>query len=116
MNNVEFVKAMGRICSKNECYYCPLDYKNNGENRGCIVLRQKYPEKFVSIVEKWAEDNPVQTRQSEMLKILPNIRMTSYGVIDLCPAEVEGKLDMCSSYRFCAECKEQYWLSEMDDK
>lgn len=116
MNNVEFVKAMDRICRKKECDYCPLDYKNNGENRGCIVLRQKYPEKFVSIVEKWAEDNPVQTRQSEMLKIFPNIKMTSRGVIDLCPAEVDTKSDRCSSYRFCPECKEQYWLSEMDDK
>ena len=116
MNNVEFVKAMERICRKNNCYYCPLDHKNNGENCGCMTLREQYPEKFVSIVEKWAEDNPVRTRQSEILNMFPNINMASYGVIDLCPAEVDTKLDKCSLYKFCAECKEQYWLSEIDDK
>ena len=52
-----------------------------------------------------------KTRQSEFLKMLPNVGMEE-GVIDVCPKATE-KNAICFRLN-CKVCKKDYWLAEVD--
>ena len=71
----------------------------------------------VSKVEQWAKDHPVKTRQSELLKLFPNVKIDD-GVIAFCPRnffpEVE-RSTYCKKYDKCRECRKDYWLTEVTD-
>ena len=51
-----------------------------------------------------------KTRQSEFLKMFPNVRMEE-GVIDVCPKATE-KNEICFRLN-CKVCKKDYWLAEV---
>lgn len=58
MDAVKFLREKKKICEeryKNSCVICPLSTRNNGKNIACTDLRNKYPEVYVDIVEKWTE-------------------------------------------------------------
>ena len=65
MDTVEYVKQRERMCDYyHNCYGCPaVEYEN------CASLDIAI--KLVPIVEKWAKEHPVKTRQSELLKLFP---------------------------------------------
>lgn len=91
MDAVEFYKSMKRMCYSGEmCEKCPL-YNNFSEMGSvCDVLLHITDEKasrVKSIVEQWSKDNPIKTRQSELLKMFPKVPMKD-DVIDICPATV----------------------------
>lgn len=83
----ELKKRMTNGCKL--CNNCPLSTQNNNLNRFCIDFEYEYPEKAVEIVEKWAEEHPPKTRQSEFLKLIPNADVDKDGVLDVCPRSVE---------------------------
>ena len=55
MDAVEFLKEEHRLCTDKSCERCPLNV-----GMSCIHRKQKYPEDYVAIVEKWAKENPMK--------------------------------------------------------
>ena len=119
MTAIEYLKAQNRMTKKCgiDCDKCPLSSRNNEADCACLELEQDYPEKAVEIVEKWAKEHPVKTRQSEFLKIFPNAPMDDYdGSIKIRPCAVDnnyGHLEHCSSTT-CHECKKKFWSEEIE--
>lgn len=112
MDAVEYVKALRRLCrSKIKCSECQL---LNKEESCCITDIGEYAEKAVQIVEQWAKDNPIKTRQSEFLRMFPNADFCQ-GVIDISPCSIEKEMKKCCGDRECDECKRTYWLTEVTD-
>lgn len=114
MDAVEYVKTVCRLCkSKGHCSECPLRNKEDGS---CIVNRSEHAEKAVQIVEQWAKDHPVKTRQSEFLKMFPNAHKSG-RVLDICPQTLNIEympLKRCENIS-CSACKTDYWNEEVTD-
>lgn len=109
MDAVEFYKAFKRMCEKTDCKDCLLDQK-------CRPSANVEPEEVVELVEEWAKDNPIKTRQSEFLKRFPNAK-TMGGVISICPNEIDStyrNIEYCD-HSFCEECGKKYWNEEVTD-
>ena len=114
MDAVEYEKTKYRLCrSKDSCFECPLQDK---ENCGCIADTIEYVENAVPIVEQWAKEHPVKTRQSEFLKMFPNAK-TMGGVIAISPNAIDStyrNMEYCD-HSFCEECGKKYWNEEVND-
>lgn len=115
MDAVEYVKTQFRLCrSKDSCSECPLQDK---ENCCCIMDTIEYAEKSVRIVEQWAKDHPVKTRQSEFLKQFPSA-FTSESVLQIQPClidkDIKLKYHTCFFYN-CDDCKRKFWLTPIDE-
>ena len=70
----------------------------------------------VSKVEQWAKDNPIKTRQSEFLKIFPNVQIQD-DVIQVCPKAISCNYrskENCYEIN-CLDCKRKFWLTEVTD-
>lgn len=118
MDAVEFFKSMKRMCYSGEmCEKCPL-YNNFSEMGSvCDVLLHIKDEKasrVKSIVEQWAKDHPVKTRQSEFLKMFPNVELCR-DVINILPCSIEKEMSKCCDDKKCEECRKDYWLAEVTD-
>lgn len=121
MDAVEFLKEEDRMCDKykyssgHNCSDCPCSSKRNGTDKICINLRKTSLAKYVEIVEKWSAEHPVKTRQSEFLKMFPNARINSDGIIDIDPCTCDEKIEHhCEKYDSCDDCYKEYWLAEID--
>lgn len=120
MDAVEFYKSMKRMCYSGEmCEKCPL-YNNFSEMGSvCDVLLHITDEKasrVKSIVEQWSKDNPIKTRQSELLKMFPKVPMKD-DVIDICHATVVKGLKNAEhcNHILCEDCRKTFWLTEVTD-
>ena len=119
MDAVEFLKAKIRMCSNmDNCTYCGL-YK---EHTDCDKRCFRHPDEAVAVVEKWAAEHPVKTRQSEFLKVIPNapLRIPG-GVLDVCPNEVDATQSCPTPTKpsdqtldICYLCKKAYWFAEVN--
>lgn len=119
MDAVKFLKEEDRMCDKyiyssdHTCSDCPCHSKRNGTDEICISLRKTDPAKYVEIVEKWSADHPAKTRQSEILKIIPDATIRN-GILITKPCEVNEKIkDRCKKYDYCRDCRKEYWLAEI---
>ena len=79
-------------------------------------------EKAVSIVEQWAKDHPVKTRQSEFLKMFPNANIkTIIASLSPCVLDREEKTQRCAKYGYlsiscrCIKCRDDYWNEEVSE-
>lgn len=109
MDAVEFYKAFKRMCDKTDCKDCLLDQK-------CRPSANVEPEEVVELVEEWAKDHPVKTRQSEFLRMFPNAPKSG-RVLDICPRDLNIEYmppKRCENI-FCSACKTDYWLTEVTD-
>ena len=108
MDAVEYLIELKRLCNQYEgCHGCPFEK----EKSMCVIPAiLEEPEKVVKTVEKWSEEHPVKTRQSEFLKMFPNVPKL-FGHVDICPKELGEKI-VCDAY--CGKCKEAYWLAEVE--
>ena len=117
MDAVKYLKEAFRMCETIcDCDNCPM----KGIERGfpCELTNDgiwiENLDKCVSIVEEWSSKNPVKTRQSELLKLCPDVVMNDeFGVVDLCPSLFVGKIE-CEN-KLCIDCKKEYWLTEIKD-
>lgn len=120
MDAVKFIKEINRLCEAQEdCKDCPLIGHACDVNTATIMscYNIESVQKMVQIVEEWAKENLVKTRQSELLKIFPDARIDS-GIIDFCPKGFlqEGAGDAyCGKHSKCKECRKDYWLTEVTD-
>lgn len=112
MDAVDFLKAYNRMCDKygrQNCCGCPLKEE-------CCDFTSEYcnPEKIVFIVEQWAKEHPVKTRQDEFIKRYPNAAIDETGICKICPCYMlPNKYDMEKCNCKCRECRHDYWMEEV---
>ena len=109
MDAVEYVKQRERMCDYYvNCGDCPA-----GNYEGCASLNEIT--NLVPIVEKWAKEHPVKTRQSEFLKMFPNASVGYNGTLVICPSQADTKAvtECVRSERNCDKCKRDFWLKEI---
>lgn len=116
MDAVEFLKKEKRMCEryKNKCKDCPVSSEKSGEKLPCYALRMHNPERYCSIVKKWGDEHPANTRQSELLKMFPKVDM-SEGVISIppCVIDIDYRSKKCPETD-CFSCWKKYWLTEVE--
>ena len=113
MDAVEYVKQRERMCGHYvHCGDCPV-----GDYQGCTSLNE-IP-KMVPIVEKWAKEHPVKTRQSEFLKQWPDAEIGDDGLPTVAPCQLNIELlqcespEDCESRGVCGKCRRDFWLKEI---
>ena len=114
MDAVEFLKARSRMCNDNVCEGdCPLFYCCNDRIDDNMV-------ELVSIVEKWAKEHSVKTRQSEFLKQWPDAEISDDGLPSIAPCQlnvlfIHGKAQKdCEDRGVCNKCRRDFWLKEIE--
>lgn len=108
MDAVEFLKNHYRMCtSSSECDECKAF-------KCCSFgsLKPSNPEELVKVVEEWAKEHPVKTRQSEFLKDFPNALKYDDGSLLICPKNVDASL-ICRGTS-CKICSNKYWSQEIE--
>lgn len=117
----KLIRDYARMCKSKigiDCDECELN--KNKKYSSCELFIMKEPEQAVDIIEKWAAEHPVKTRQSEFLKIFPNAKMLN-GVISVDPCEVDtencgvdSESEWCQKCDSCESCHKDYWLAEVE--
>lgn len=112
MDAVEYLKTLDRMCHC-ECLKCEFRKVRSGIET-CPVWQRTHPEEAVAIVEKWAADHPIKTRQSEFLKYYPDAQIDS-GCLNACPMDIFGDMGINCNKQTCYECKKEFWLTEVEN-
>ena len=116
MDAIEYFQNKKRMCENfSHCHDCPLGFNNHEGDIVCNEFEMNYPEQADEIVEKWAAEHPVKTRQSELMKLFPNLERDALGMCTICPRHFDTKFE-CSRFSNCQECCENYWLKEIKAK
>lgn len=119
MDAIEFLKEKKRMYKT----ICNCDERNlYKEYVDCESRCFAKPEEAVAIVEAWAKEHPAKTRQSEFLKHYPYAPFyPGEDWLPLCPRSIDhrltcprGKTIPTGTECTCDECKENYWLAEVD--
>ena len=114
MDAVEFLKTLCRMCNC-KCYNCEFKKRLSGFET-CTVWRKTHPEEAVAIVEQWAKEHPIKTRQSEFLKLFPGADVgETDGCLSLNPCFVYEKMRKECEERKCSECRKAFWLAEVEE-
>lgn len=114
MDVVEYVKQRNRMCDYYvNCNDCPAgDYQECSSLNGIT--------KLVPIVEQWAKEHPVKTRQSEFLKMYPDAEIGDDGLPSIAPCQLDVELIHGESQRgcedrgICDKCRRDFWLKEIE--
>lgn len=112
-----------RMCKNTKvCDNCPLGINNTLEGITCSYLVREIPDKANEIILNWCKEHPVETRQDRFVKMFPNAKMTSDGLVGICPQgcdkQWECGLNIDSSNIEnvdCTDCLEKYWLAEVGE-
>ena len=114
MDAVEFLKALGRLCNNYLCGdNCPLIDSCDDESDDGYVRK-------VQIVERWAKEHPVKTRQREFLKQWPDAEIGDDGLPSIAPCQLYKDMEekdengVCCKNGGCAECRRDFWLKEIE--
>ena len=113
MDAVEYVKQRERMCDYYvNCGDCPA-----GNYEGCASLHE-IPN-LVSIVEQWAKEHPVKTRQDEFLKQWPDAEVGDDGYPSVAPCQLYKDIEekdengICCKNCGCDKCRRDFWLKEI---
>lgn len=117
---VKLLKEAQRMCMETEyCEGCPI-HEYCAIDTNAFEIQE--PEKVVEIVEKWSTKHPKKTRQSEFLKMFPNVPMEN-GFLLTNPCWVDSTVK-CLKQKSdgvyedaperCIECREEYWNQEVE--
>lgn len=114
MDAVEYVKQRERMCNYyTNCNDCPTGYYE-----GCSSLNGV--SKLVPIVEQWAKEHPVKTRQSEFLKQWPDAKIGDDGYPSVGPCQLYKDMEekdengVCCKNCGCGICRRDFWLKEIE--
>ena len=114
MDAVKFVKTLGRMCNA-ECIRCEF-WKRRSSGESCTSWQKNHPEEAVAIVEQWAADHPIKTRQSEFLKLFPGVDADKTdGCLTLNPCIIYEKIRKECEGRKCSDCRREFWLAEVEE-
>ena len=110
MDAIEYVRQRERMCG----YYGSCDKCLANKVIGCATIAKI--SQMVPIVEQWAKEHPVKTRQSEFLKMFPNASVGYNGTLVICPSQADTKAvtGCIRSERNCDKCKRDFWLKEIE--
>ena len=114
MDAVEYVKQRNRMCD----YYVNCDDCPVGDYQGCASIVE-IP-KLVPIVEQWAKEHPVKTRQSEFFNQWPDAEIGYDGLPTVAPCQLNIELLQCESQKDCEDrgvcdkCRRDFWLKEIE--
>lgn len=102
------IKRAGIGVCRIKCEDCPLGITNNGMNVLCSELETLYPEKAISIIQKWSDKHPQRTYLSELLRTFPNAELNCNGTPKRihCPHHL-GLKDIDNCDKGCVECWNQ---------
>ena len=114
MDAVEYVKQRKRMCDYYvNCGDCPaVQYEECSSLNGIP--------KMIPIVEQWAKEHPVKTRQSEFLKMYPDAEISEDGLPSVAPCQLYKDMEekdengVCRKTCGCAECRHDFWLKEIE--
>lgn len=123
-------------CSKTKVFFEELDRMCNtvnkyGEVEDCAFYKQHYGccghmdwlpdgvEKAMTILQKWSNEHPKKTRQSEFLKMFPNAKYwyneKGDKYIEFCPKLFDSTLKCRKDGSGgCSACIKEYWLTEVE--
>ena len=114
MDAVEFLKVLGRLCNNYLCGdNCPLIDSCDDESDDGYVRK-------VQIVEQWAKEHPVKTRQSEFLKMWPDAEIGDDGLPSVAPCQLYKDMEekdengVCCKNCGCGICRRDFWLKEVE--
>ena len=114
MDAVEFLKTLGRLCNNYLCGdNCPLIDSCGDESDDGYVRK-------VQIVEQWAKEHPVKTRQSEFLKQWPDAEIGDDGLPSVAPCQLYKDMEekdengVCCKNCGCGICRRDFWLKEIE--
>lgn len=110
MDAVEFIKEYRRMEKATKSEINILTEKND-------------PANIVSVVERWAMEHPVITRQNKLLNLFPLMDIVEDGCIDICPLRFDRSFHdrddrgWCTENdnKVCPECKRRFWLEELKE-
>lgn len=117
-----FLQEWARLCKENICgercgdVTCPLEKACDGRYSWCYHFIKNCPVEAIEIIQKWSNENPIVTRQTEFLKLFPNARILHIRdneVLDVCPAGLDNSFS-CEEETLCSDCKYEYWLQVVD--
>lgn len=112
MDAVKYLKTLRRMCNC-ECSECELG-KRLGVLDTCALWQKANPEEAVAILEQWAKEHPVKTRQSEFLTMFPGADVGERdGCLTLNPCHFYKKMQLECSGRKCSDCRKAFWLVEV---
>ena len=125
MDAVEFLKEAKRYCEwcknttqdgkKRLCDACYFEKLNDIFNLHSMAYC-----KFVEIVEKWAKEHPVKTRQDEFFNQWPDAEIGYDGLPTVAPCQLNVELLQCESQKDCEDrgvcnkCRRDFWLKEIE--
>ena len=114
MDAVEFLNEGTRMCNSYEaCVGCPMEQTDD-----CCMIEMNLKH-MISIVEKWAKEHPVKTRQSEFFKQWPDAEIGYDGLPTVAPCQLNIELLQCDSQKDCEDrgvcdkCRRDFWLKEI---
>ena len=115
MDAVEFLNEGTRMCNSYEaCVGCPM-YPTDD----CCMVKMNLKQ-MISIVEQWAKEHPAKTRQSEFLKMWPDVKISDDGIPAIAPCQlnvwfIHGKdQKSCENRGVCNKCRRDFWLKEIE--
>lgn len=118
MDAIKYLKTLSRMCNCG-CYNCEFEKRLSGFET-CAGWRYAHPDEAVAIVEKWAAEHPVKTRQSVFLEQWPEANIDDLGVLKVCPSPISishrNAHGGCTySGGKCSACRREFWLAEVED-
>lgn len=113
MDAVKFLKTLRRMCDY-KCRDCEFGKRSGLDS--CASWQKKHPEEAVAIVEQWAKEHPVKTRQSVFLEQWPDARIHGAdGLPFVSPCYLVDKPDLKCTGAACPECRKEFWLAEVEE-
>lgn len=113
MDAVIYIRDMQRMCKSHiSCNGCEL---KPGNGKSCMEGMD--PQKCISVIEQWAAEHPVKTRQSVFLEQFPNAPIyTNTHNVALDPCLVDTTLrGHCPTGRGCDICRREFWMQEVEE-
>lgn len=109
MDVEKFIKERSRMCEyyEEKCSNCPA------KEIGCLVTLKSIRE-LNDIVEKWSEENPPRTRQSEFLKQFTKANVDENGVLRICPNYIDSTVKCYAYEKHCEDCRKEYWSEAVE--
>lgn len=115
ITEARIMRLYGLMCIREnkDCIGCPFQ-KNKANDESCSDFIAKCSAQAVNLVEEYAKENNIATRQERFLELFPDasIELTPNGYIDIKPCLVDSNIKSkeCADIPQCEKCKKIYWL------
>lgn len=120
MDAVKFLKEALRMCeSYTDCADCVLKQESAVVPCNCFItsIETEALDKLVVIIEKWAKEHPIKTRQDKFLEQYPDTLVDVRDIININPCMIEKQRFNCSNPNIsCRECREKFWSEELKNE